>query len=116
MKSYNDFEKVYIGASDISSLVAFGLDESGLKSQVISFGEDGAYSAYVVDEPAEIGSHYTNAASFIGWCKIYDDFGLVKIFRGSKIKIYRAGVISEKDYIKVNEIGKKAKNKYLAKK
>lgn len=52
MKSYKDFEKMYIGESDIASLTMVGFaPEQGLTAQLLHFGGDNAYSAYIVDEP-----------------------------------------------------------------
>ena len=58
MKTYKDFEKSYIGSSDIAAILVSGPSGDGLHAEYISFGEDGAYSAYIVTNPdAEIGSH-----------------------------------------------------------
>lgn len=34
MKSYKEFEKIYIGDSDIASLILAGCDENGLKVEI----------------------------------------------------------------------------------
>lgn len=91
MKTYRDFTKKYIGASDIASLILVGCGDNGLNLKELSFGEDGSYHAYVVDENnVKIGSHYHKVAEFNSWMKIYDDEELVKVFRAEKIIVYRA--------------------------
>lgn len=90
MKNYKDFEKQYIGSSDIASLILVGCDENGLSLKELHFGQDTSYSAYIVDDEAEIGSHYHKVAEFESWLKVYDDEELVKCFKGNKIIVYRA--------------------------
>jgi len=92
MKSYKNYEKHFIGGSDIASLSLVGLEESGrLKHAFLNFGMDGSYSAYIVDKDAEIGGHYKLRDTFYGWLRIYDDEELVVEYHGKEIKIYRAG-------------------------
>ena len=57
---------------------------------MIHFGSDGVYSAYIVDQEAEIGEHYKKVYSFTDWLKIYDDEGLAFDVCGKEINIYRA--------------------------
>lgn len=94
MKTYKDFEKQYIGSSDIAALIMSGYrNGDGLVTDLLHFGEDGAYSAYIVTETeddVEIGSHYSKVASFNNWLKIYDDTGLSYNVEGSEINIYRS--------------------------
>ena len=78
--------KIYAGESDIAALTAVG---SG-GPQFIRFGEDGSYTAYLVDGE-EIPEHYTKAAEFEYWLKIYDDRELTIEIKADKIEIYRAG-------------------------
>lgn len=92
MVSYKDFEKTYIGSSDIAALVVVGPTEDGLKAEILRFGEDGDYSAYMVLQEAEIGEHYSKVFSFSNWVKIYDDNELVCKISGDKINIYRSGM------------------------
>lgn len=93
MKTYKDFEQVYIGGSDIAALILVGCyKEEGLKTQTLNFGEDGSYRAYIVTDPeAEIGNHYKKVATFNYWLKIYDDDGKTYEVRAREINIYRAG-------------------------
>ena len=93
MKSYKDFEKMYIGESDIACLTMVGFaPEQGLTAQLLHFGGDNAYSAYIVDEPdVEIGAHYSLVGRFDSWLKIYDDRELVFERCSDKIEVYRAG-------------------------
>ena len=92
MKNYKDFEKEYIGSSDIASLILAGYEENkGLSLKELRFGEDGFYNAFIVDEKdVEIGSHYNKVAEFDSWMKIYDDECLVRNFKADKIIVYRA--------------------------
>ena len=91
MKNYKEYEKRFIGASDIAALILVGCDENGLKTSTLDFGEDGSYMAYVVDEDAEIGAHYKKVADFKHWLKIYDDDELTYRVNAQEINIYRAG-------------------------
>lgn len=87
MKNYKDYEKVFIGGSNIASLTL----RSPIDATVLNFGEDNNYLAYVVDAEAEIGEHYKKVYECENWLKIYDDDGLVKEFKADKIEVYRAG-------------------------
>lgn len=91
MKSYKEFEKICIGDSDIASLILAGCDENGLKVEILHFGGDGNYSAYMVEGEALIGSHYEKVATFSHWLKIYDDGGLALSLYGKEFTIYKAG-------------------------
>lgn len=90
MKTYKDFEKQYIGDSDVASLILVGCGKNGLNLKELHFGQDASYHAYIVEGEAEIGSHYYKVAEFESWMKIYDDEGLVKRFNGKQIIVYRA--------------------------
>lgn len=90
-KSYKDFEKEYIGGSDIASLILAGHSRWGLKLHDLHFGEDSSYQAYIVNGDCEIGEHYRFEAEFYTWLNIYDDDELVKKFRADIIRVYRAG-------------------------
>lgn len=92
-KTYKDFKTVHLGCSDIATLIMDGCrKDKGMEPQHLYFGEDGSYSAYLVDDPdAEIGSHYSHVATFEKWLKIYDDEGLVFRCDAREIKVYRAG-------------------------
>lgn len=96
MKTYKDFETEYIGSSDIASLIMVGnKKENGMITDVLHFGGDDAYSAYIVTESensVEIGAHYNKVATFNDWMKIYDDTGLSYKVEGKEINIYRAGM------------------------
>ena len=90
MNNYKKYEKEVIGSSDIATLIAVGCYENGLKTGMIHFGSDGVYSAYIVDQDAEIAEHYKKVDSFTDWLKIYDDEGLAFDVYGKEINIYRA--------------------------
>lgn len=92
MKTYKDFEKQYIGSSDIASLILVGCAENGLQLTKLPFGEDGTYWAYIVDEnDVEIGAHYKEETTFRSWLKIYDDSEKTYEVSAKEIRIYRAG-------------------------
>lgn len=91
MKSYKDYEKRFIGSSDIASLVLVGCDADGLKSEFLNFGEDGEYRAYIVGSYTEIPEHYKHVYTFECWLKIYDDEELTYSERAKEFNIYRAG-------------------------
>lgn len=91
MKSYKEYEKKYIGMSDIANLILAGFSDNGLKLAVLHFGMDNDYYAYIVDADAEIGEHYTKVAEFKSWLRIYDDSFLTQEFNANKISVYRAG-------------------------
>lgn len=91
MKSYKKFGSKLIGYSDYASLLLAGpRNEEGLTSQFIHFGGDGRYFAYIVNEEAEIGEHYSLVAEFDSWMRIYDDETMVCNFDAKHIKVYRA--------------------------
>lgn len=91
-KTYKSNLPEFIGASDIASLTV----RAGGKVGALDFGEDGCYSAYIVDDIAvNIPAYYTCVFSACSeWLKIYDDnmLSFSKSFDEMKnIKIYRAG-------------------------
>lgn len=91
MKNYKSYPMITIGASDIASLILAGPGDTGLKLVELPFGEDGSYRAYMVDEAAEIGSHYRMVAEFGSWLRIYDDTGLAYEVAAKAIRVFRAG-------------------------
>ena len=92
MKNYKEYDRELIGASDIATLILAGhRDNIGLCLEKLNFGEDNEYKAYIVDEDAEIGSHYKLIAEFNCWLKIYDDDSLSYKCKADTIKVYRAG-------------------------
>ena len=111
MKSYKEYDREFIGDSDIAALTFVGTTKNGLKANILDFGSDGRYNAYIVDENAKIGDHYTlelefeTSSGFKAWLKIYDDEGLTADYSADKIKVYRAGdfgciiqLIGKKEY------------------
>lgn len=89
--TYKNFDRKYIGTSDIASLILVGYSDDGLKLKELHFGQDDSYFAYVVDGDVEIGDHYHKVAEFRSWLKIYDDKELTKVFNAGEIHVYRAG-------------------------
>lgn len=109
MKSYKDFEKIYIGYSDVAALTIQVCGDDGISAFPIFFGSDGGYSAYFVDAPAEIGGHYKliKTVEFCSWFKVFDDEGKTFYHRldwkthQNVLKIWRAGeygIIFQLDY------------------
>lgn len=106
--TYKNCEKLYIGSSDVATLVLVGLSPETelIKSEILHFGGDGSYAAYVVvGDDVEIGAHYEKVATFNEWMKVYDDYERTAKFGGAEINVYRAGeygciiqCIGENDY------------------
>lgn len=91
-RNYRDYRSIKIGDSDIASLILVGCSGHGLTSEILGFGIDGTYIAYIVDGNAEIGEHYHKTHTFTGWLKIYDDMGLTFDIDAKEIHVYRAGL------------------------
>lgn len=88
MKDHHEYPKQYIGWSDIAQLMLRGCNkEAGL----MSYPEDGSYFAYIVDEEAEIPSHYELIYCTSNWLWIYSDEARTAEFEGRFIEVYRAG-------------------------
>lgn len=91
-KNYKDCEKIPMGYSDIAVLVLVGCREGqGAVTELLNFGSDGDYSAYIALEDTEIGEHYNKVTSFNSWLKIYDDADRIIMLYAQTINIYRAG-------------------------
>ena len=74
MKSYKDFEKIYIGCSDIGDLIIKNMENV----KILHFPCDGEYYAYHIqsfrnENEIKIPAHYHKVMSGIGELKIYDD-------------------------------------------
>ena len=99
MKNYKEYEKVFVGGSDIASLTLRGFVEADevttewSQSCVynLQFGSDGAYYSYIVNDDCVIPEHYKLVKTFDSWCRIYDDEGLTLKIESPKISFYRAG-------------------------
>lgn len=91
MKSYRDYDKEFIGESDVAAVTIIGPCGDELVAKIIKFGGDGDYRAYIVDEEAEIGAHYEEVARFKIWAKVVDDSAIQREFHADEIVIYRAG-------------------------
>lgn len=94
-ESYDEFNKINIGESDIATLIMVGcpVEESDeLITKPLYFGADGDYKAYYINEgDIDIPEHYEKIAEFSTWLKIYDDTELTSTIRGEKIEVFRAG-------------------------
>ena len=93
VKTYKDFNKVYIGESDMAKLVLVGVShESGdVEASILTFGGDSDYSAYVIDENVTVPDHYHMVKDFDNWMTVYDDQSLTMKIRAKHIEVYRAG-------------------------
>ena len=95
MKNYRDYPLIYLGMSDMASLVLVYFDNVDYETQsrILPMGSDGAYRGRVVYNDVEIPSHYTKQFSInASWVKIYDDDSLVWIGRkGAIYEFYTAG-------------------------
>lgn len=89
MKHYKEFTKIYIGDSDIASLILRGPD----KLAELRFGGDNSYFAYECFGDVVIGNHYTKVFESSTWLSIYDDHGRVyENYRaGESVRVFRAG-------------------------
>lgn len=76
-----------IGSSDIASLTL----RFPTSVEMLHFGEDNSYKAYIITEETEVPSHYTKVAGGTHWLKIYDDEELAIEFKANNIEVYRAG-------------------------
>lgn len=89
---YKRFPKVYIGSSDVASLIL----RAPCNVKELYFGADNDYDAYeCFGDNVEIGGHYEKVFSGEYWLKIYDDRGLTydkdRAFGFTNVDVYRAG-------------------------
>lgn len=87
MRDHHSYSKVSLGGSDIASLILRAPE----KLAELFMGEDGEYSAYVVDGECLIPSWYTQAFECESWLRVYDDENMVEKFRGDVIRVFRCG-------------------------
>lgn len=92
MRDHHEYKKIQLGESDVASLLL----RHSAGCDVLEFGEDGGYSAYLVDEECEIPGHYNKIMECKGWLWIYDDTQrTVQInpkINALKIAVYRSGM------------------------
>ena len=95
---YKEYTPQHIGSSDIATLIVVGMKPTYDHSMIypviampLPLDGDGDYTAHVIDERAELPSHYKLFASFSSWIKIYDDTGLAYEVDAPEIELYRAG-------------------------
>lgn len=88
MKDHHEYHKIPLGESDVATIVL----RSKCISYVLSFGEDGGYSAYLVDEECEIPDRYELMWACVGWLWIYDDKQRTVKIDADRIDIYRCGM------------------------
>lgn len=87
MRDHHSYSKVSLGGSDIASLI---LRSPGKLSELF-MGEDGEYSAYVVDEECLIPSWYTQVFECKHWLSVFDDDRRTARFSGDVIRVFRSG-------------------------
>lgn len=93
MKSYKEFGKMYIGASDKACLTVKNFDKKVIlvAEEELHFGEDGEYSAYITYGDVCIGEHYKLMHKYSGDIVIADDERDVFAAVADSIEIYQAG-------------------------
>ncbi len=95
MKYYRDYPLIYLGTSDMASLVLVYFDnvDYEVQSRILPMESYGAYRARVVYNDVEIPSHYTKQFSInASWVKIFDDDSSCWIGRKDAIyEFYTAG-------------------------
>ena len=95
MKYYKDYPLIYLGMSDMASLVLVYFDnvDYEVQTRILHMGSDGSYRGRVVYNDVEIPAHYTKQFSInASWVKIYDDHSLCWIGRKEAIyEFYTAG-------------------------
>lgn len=88
-KDHREYSRISLGGSDIASIIL--RDSRGVRE--LRFGEDGSYSAYLVDAECDIPDYYTLEAECKSWLSVYDDS--IKTFEVQNpkkiIRVYRAG-------------------------
>lgn len=87
-------ETTVLGASEIAALVLVGMRDGKLCTEILNFGTDGRYTAYIVrNKNTSIPSHYDLISMWDTWLRIYDDEQLMFHHHKykCKIEIYRAG-------------------------
>lgn len=90
--SYKDFSKIYLGESNIASVVMVGCQpQGGAKAELLRFGEGGSYTAYFVTKDIPITEHYEKVFEFRSRLAIYDDKNYIGVVKAEKIEVYRAG-------------------------
>ena len=89
-KTYKSCEKLYIGDSDVAALTLVGCGDNGIKAEILKFGKDATYYAYLVEHGEKVGDHYHLVHSFKKWMSIYDDTERTMKFIADTINVYRA--------------------------
>ena len=85
MKSYKEYEKFHFGSTDIASILIRRCNDTPIEASVAS---DGVCFGYIVDEEAEIGSHYTKVCDANNWIMVYGDTGRVANLFADKIEVW----------------------------
>lgn len=97
MTNHHDYQKIYLGESDIASLILVGITQARenkqaeLVAEILGFSMDGDYMAYVVDEEAIIPDYSEKEFEFTSWMNVYDDDKRMARFFADSIRVYRAG-------------------------
>lgn len=86
-KSYKDYEIISLGGSDIARLTL----TSPEGADILKFGMDSSYNAYLVPIETEIPDYYKKVFSCTDWLKIFDDTRLTFRLDAKRINIYRSG-------------------------
>ena len=87
MKDHHSYPKEALGGSDMASLM---LRSPGKVNELL-MGEDGEYSAYVVDSECIVPSWYRLVFECEGWLWVFDDYSRTAEFSGKVIRVFRSG-------------------------
>lgn len=84
---------LHLGTSDTATLTLRGYrPQQGVTLDLLTFGGDASYSAWLVFDRALVPAHYTEVASFERWVDVIDDTEVTIKIRGvSRIGVFRAG-------------------------
>lgn len=91
-KDYHSYQ-MFIGESEIAALVAVFFENGELKTDLLRFGGDETYLAYLTDMSYQIPEHYKLVRTFEpSWFTLYDDHQLtVHAYLEAPMRVYRAG-------------------------
>lgn len=87
--SYKDCPKIFMGLTDIASLLMRPCDGTPAE---IPCGYDGDHFGYLIEtEGVELPPYYVKVFSCHNWLKVYDDIRCVAEFWGDIIDVFLAG-------------------------
>ena len=87
-RDHHEYQKIPLGESDIAQLLL----RRPAGCELLEFGEDGGYSAYLVDEECEVPAHYIKIMECRCWLWIYSDTQRTVRINAPRIAVYRCGM------------------------